>query len=174
MQSHCREVSRGLRRINVHLLNRKISDKWLLEEHKEHLTMKLPKCNFFFPWMVYITAICDCCFYRNLDVWFWLLWSYNSMQYIWQYWFNYRILFSKSKLFTINSCLSIMLQCQTEPLHYVSVAETSASLYLESSEEFVLNSSVKGRGFKLGNKDLLFPWWLPVFMKLVDYRWTLQ
>lgn len=45
------------------------------------------------PWVVYFTAICDCCFYRNLDVWFWLLWSYDSMQYIWQYWFNYRILF---------------------------------------------------------------------------------
>lgn len=34
--------------------------------------------------------------------------------------------FSKSKQFTINSCLSVTLQCQTEPLHYISVAETSS------------------------------------------------
>jgi len=49
-----------------------------------------------------------------------------------------------------------MLQCQTEPLHYVSVAATSASLYLESFEEFLLNSSVKNMGFRLRNEDLLF------------------
>lgn len=50
-----------------------------------------------------------------------------------------------------------MLQCQTEPLHYVSVAETSASLYLKSFEEFVLKSSVKDRGLKFRNEDLNFP-----------------
>jgi len=53
----------------------------------------------------------------------------------------------------MNTCLSIMLQCQTEPLHYLSVAETSASLYLESFEEFI-NSSVKDRECQFTNEGV--------------------